>query len=107
VALKSVHPLPDVCPKLFVHITCNTANKKRVSIANGYGLDAEGSEFSMLSRPILGPTQPPIQWVPGVLSPGQSGRVEKLTTHLQLVPRSRTFGSIYPFSMRLHGVVLN
>jgi hypothetical protein len=26
--------------------------------------------FSMPSRPVLGPTQPPIQRVPGVLSPG-------------------------------------
>jgi hypothetical protein len=26
--------------------------------------------FSMSSTPALGPTQPPIQWVPGVLSPG-------------------------------------
>jgi hypothetical protein len=26
--------------------------------------------FSTASRPALGPTQPPIQWVPGVLSPG-------------------------------------
>jgi hypothetical protein len=26
--------------------------------------------FSTLSRPVLGPTQPPIQWVPGALSPG-------------------------------------
>jgi hypothetical protein len=26
--------------------------------------------FSTASTPALGPTQPPIQWVPGVLSPG-------------------------------------
>jgi hypothetical protein len=26
--------------------------------------------FSVSSRLVLGPTQPPIQWVPGVLSPG-------------------------------------
>jgi hypothetical protein len=34
------------------------------------------------SRPVLGPTQPPIQWVPGVLSPGvKRGRGVTLTTH--------------------------
>jgi hypothetical protein len=31
----------------------------------------------------------------------------KLTTHLQLVPRSRKCGSIHPLHIRLHGVVLN
>jgi hypothetical protein len=40
------------------------------------------------SRPALGPTQPPIQWVPGVLSPGvKGGRGVTLTTHPHLVPR--------------------
>jgi hypothetical protein len=39
------------------------------------------------SRPALRPTQPPIQWVPGVLSPGVK-RVT-LTTHPHLVPRIR------------------
>jgi hypothetical protein len=34
-----------------------------------------------VSRPAVGPTQPPVQWVPGVLSPGvKRGRGVMLTT---------------------------
>jgi hypothetical protein len=45
--------------------------------------------LASVSRPALGPTQHPVQWVPGVLSPGvKRGRGLMLTTHPHLMPRS-------------------
>jgi hypothetical protein len=46
--------------------------------------------LACVSRPALRPTQPPIQWIPGVLSLGvNSSRGMTLTTHPHLGPRSR------------------
>ena len=66
-----------------------------IGIATGYGLDGRGIEsrcgrdFPHLSRPALGPTQPPVQWVPGLSRGVKSSRGVTLTPHPLLVPWSR------------------
>jgi hypothetical protein len=77
-----------------------------------YGLDDRGFEsrhglgiflFTIACRQALGSTQPPIQWVLGVLSLGV-----KLTTHLHLVSRLKNEWSYTSTSpIHLHFVVLS
>ena len=68
--------------------------RSSVGIATGYWLDGPGIEsrwkpdFPQLSRPALGPTQPPVQWVPGVSRGYITARGDADPSSF-LVPRSR------------------
>jgi hypothetical protein len=65
-----------------------------IRTATGYGLEGPGiesgreGEFSHTSRPALGHTQHPVQWVLS-LSRGYSGQGVVMTTNHILAPRSR------------------
>jgi hypothetical protein len=92
------------------------------SIVSDYGLDDRAMGFdprqgqrifllSYVSRPAPGPTQAPLQWVPGVLSPGiKRGRGVMLTTQPYLVPRlgmSRSYTPVpQSLSMACSGTAL-
>jgi hypothetical protein len=91
----------------------------RVGIVTGYGLDDQGVgvqvlteaknfHLPMYSRPALGPTQPPIQWVSGALSPGvkRPGR-EADHSHPASAEVKKTWVYTSTPPIRLHGVVLN
>jgi hypothetical protein len=80
-----------------------------IGIATGYGRDdgGVGVRIPVGSRIFSSKSRPDRLWCPpsllsnryrGLLFPGSSGRGVKLTTHLQLVPRSRKYGSIYPLT---------
>jgi hypothetical protein len=83
-------------------------NVLKVGITLGYGMDDRGSRlrfpgggglgvflFTAASRTVLGPTQPPIQWVSGALSFGVK-RPGREADHSHLVPRSIMRGAILP-----------
>ena len=60
-------PLQEGAEKITFWCECGPG--RVVGVATGYGLDGQGIEsrwghdFPHLSRPDLGPTQPPVQWV--------------------------------------------
>jgi hypothetical protein len=85
---KKPNPKAFICVVIIIIYVCylilfcwilGGSRDSSVGIATGYGLDGRGVGvrvtvgsriFSTSSRPALRPTQPPIQWVPAVLSPG-------------------------------------
>jgi hypothetical protein len=52
--------------------------------------------FATASRPVLGPTHSPIQWVPGALSPGVKRPGHEADHSPNLVPKLRMRGAIHP-----------
>jgi hypothetical protein len=76
-----------------------------VGIATTYGLDNRGVGvrvpvrsriFSTSSRPALGSTQPPIQWVPGALTAGVKLPGREADHSPPAVPGSRRRGPVHP-----------
>jgi hypothetical protein len=60
-----------------------TVTGQRSGRPSNRGCIPESFVFFRVSRPAVWPTQPPMRWVPGALSPGrQSGRGVNLIAHL-------------------------
>jgi hypothetical protein len=79
-----------------------------VGIATGRGsISGRGKTFlfSTASRPTLGPTQLPVQWVLGALSPGVKSQGRVANRSPPSSAKVKKGGAIPPFP-HLHGVLL-
>jgi len=75
-SVKRLRPILCVCVCVYIYICIYIRIYIRgpgssVSIVTDYRLDGPrsnpgGDEIFRSSRPVLGPTQPPVQWVPGL-----------------------------------------
>jgi hypothetical protein len=106
----------NMCVCIYIYVY--GSRDRAVGIATSYGLDDRGVgvRVPVESRIFSSPRRPDWHWspssllsngYPGLFPPRWSVRGEKLTTHLQLVPRSRQCESIHPLPIHLRGVVIN
>jgi hypothetical protein len=104
---------------LWFHFIKHKSRDSSVGIALGYGLDDRGTRvrfpagmeiflFTTASRAALGPTQPPIQWVPWALSLGEKrpGR-EADNSHPSSAEVKNAWSYTSTPPIRFHGVVLS
>jgi hypothetical protein len=80
--------------RLMLFALCGAGTTQSVQRRDGRtGFDSRQRQeiflFSRASRTALGSTQPPIQWVPGALSPRVLRPRREADTHLHLILRSR------------------
>jgi hypothetical protein len=68
---------------IFIRFSPNRNDNLKKTLTTGWTTGRSGFDprqgqrifpLASVSRPALGPTQPPVQWVPGVLSPGVKAR---------------------------------
>jgi hypothetical protein len=86
---------------------CNFLTNSTLYLHYLWPAQARDFPITPVSRPALRSTQPPVQWTPGVLSPGlTSGRGVTLTTHPHLVPSSWMIRSYTSSPLRLHKCVV-
>jgi hypothetical protein len=118
VSISATRILREKKKIFFVFCTIFSQNKSQgssVRIEIGYRLDDRGSGFdfrrglgiflfSTVFRPALGPTQPPIQWVPGAPSL-EVNQPQREANHSPPSSVEEFVTYLHP-TIRLHGVVL-